>query len=50
MARINGINHTIERAAPKKEKSYDRSNALNYATDNFTDIHAKACWPMVDTV
>lgn len=51
MARINGINHTIERATPTQNKTgYDRKYSENYICDNFPNIHAVVCWPMVDTV
>lgn len=51
MAKINGVNHTLERATPNLNTSvFDRKYPLNYVFDNFCDIHAHICWPMVDTV
>lgn len=51
MAKINGVNHTLERATPTQNKTgYDRKYSENYICDNFPNIHAVVCWQMVDTV
>ena len=51
MSKINGVNHTLERATPNLNRTgYDRKHAENYICDNFTNIHAVVCWPMVEMV
>lgn len=51
MARINGTEQAIKKATPLKSSGgFDAMSQYNYIIDDFTDIHAPRCWPMVDTV
>jgi hypothetical protein len=51
MARINGTEQPIKKATPLKSSGgFDAMSQYNYIIDDFTDIHAPRCWPMVDTV
>ena len=50
MPRINGKFYTETKAVSKENVNGFNFSNYNYVCDNFTDIHATRCWPMVETI
>ena len=48
MERTNG-KMTSTQVEVGSQKTKIKFSPFNYILDNFTDIHAVRCWPMVDT-